>query len=160
MFFKEHFGTVLTSVLSLVMGLFMGIAVIIVNHLPFVWTQLFQLWAEIFMIVFVVSLFVPYNAWGDWLAGKVFDLKEGTVGFALVQGIIPSVILNTFNTFICVGQSIFYNPTIPQAARMGIWWHSCISTWWIFFVVSYIASYIAVWIGKFVATHYVKKSNY
>lgn len=159
MFFKEHFGTVLTSVLSLVMGLFMAIAVIIVNHLPFIWTQLFQLWAEIFMIVFVVSLFVPYNTWGDWLAG-LFHLKKGTVAYTLVQGIIPSVVLNTFNTFICVAQSIFYNPTIPQAARMGIWWHSCITTWWIFFLVSYVASFVAVWIGKQVAIHYVKKSNY
>lgn len=83
-----------------------------------------------------------------------------TVAYALVQGIIPSVVLNTFNTFICVGQSIFYNPAIPQAERMAIWWHSCVSIWLIFFIVSYFASYVAIWIGKFVANNYVKRSNY
>lgn len=158
MFFKDHFGTILTSVLSLVMGLIMAIAVALVNHLPFVWTTIFQLTGEIFLIVFVVSLFIPYNAWGNWLAG-LFHLKQGTVGFALVQGIIPSVVLNTFNTFICVGQSIFYNPQIPQAARMGAWWHACISTWWIFFLVSYVASFLAVWLGKKVAQHYVASNK-
>lgn len=155
MFFKNHFGTILTSVLSIVMGFIMAVAVTIVNHLPFVWTTIFQLTAEIFLIVFVVSMFIPYNAWGDWLAG-LFHLKKGTLAFALVQGIIPSVVLNTFNTFICVGQSIFYNPAIPQAVRIQTWWHSCVTTWWIFFIVSYIASYLAVLLGKKVAQHYVK----
>ena len=68
MFFKEHFGTVLTSVLAIVMGLVMAITVILINHMPFTWIQLFELWAEIFMIVFVVSLFIPYNDWGNHLA--------------------------------------------------------------------------------------------
>lgn len=153
MFFKSHFGTIVISVLSLFMGLVMALAVIIVNHLPMVWTQIFQLWAEIFWIVFVVSLFIPYNAWGDGLA-KLFHLKEGSTAFALVQAIIPSVILNSFNTFICVGQSIFYNHEIPQVARMSIWWNSSISTWWIFFLVSYVASFIAVWLGKTIAKCY------
>ncbi|CCI82357.1 hypothetical protein [Lactobacillus hominis] len=115
------------------------------------WTVIFKLWAEIFMIVFVISLFVPYNDWGNWLA-KLFHLKEGTVSFNLVQALIPSAVLNTFNTLICSGQSIFYNPAIPQAARMQTWINGCVHDWLIFFVVSYFASFIAVWAGTRVAT--------
>ncbi|WP_297815060.1 hypothetical protein [uncultured Lactobacillus sp.] len=151
MFLKSHFGTIITTVLSLIMGLVMAIAVALVDNLGMNWTVIFKLWAEIFMIVFMVSLFVPYNDWGNWLANAV-GLKEGTVGFNLVQAIIPSAILNTFNTLICSGQSIFYNSAIPQAARMQTWINGCLHDWLIFFIVSYFASFIAVWAGTRVAT--------
>lgn len=155
MFYKSHFGTILTTVLSIFMGLVMAITVMIINSLPFNWVNLFELTAEITLIVFVVSLFVPYNAWGDWFAG-LFHLKEGTVAFKLVQGIIPSVILNSFNTFICTGASIFYNEAIPKAARMNAYISGCEKAWIPCFVVSYIASFVAVWLGSKVAEHYVK----
>lgn len=151
MFFKSHFGTIITAVLALVMGLIMSISVAIIDKLGLTWTVLFKLWAEIFFIVFVASLFIPYNSWGDWFAG-LFGLKKGTIAFKLVQGIIPSAILNTFNTCICSGQSIFYNPAIPQAARMQIWINGCLHDWIICFIISYIASFIAVWIGTKTAT--------
>ncbi|EOD03176.1 hypothetical protein IV58_GL000096 [Lactobacillus delbrueckii subsp. jakobsenii ZN7a-9 = DSM 26046] len=99
MFYKSHFGTILTSVLSMFMGLVMAIFIIFLSHLPFNWVNLFELTAEINLIVFFFSLFIPYNAWGDWFAG-LFNLQEGTVAFKLVQGIIPSAVLNTLNTFI------------------------------------------------------------
>lgn len=69
MFYKSHFGTILTSVLSMFMGLVMAIFIIFLNHLPFNWVNLFELTAEINLIVFFFSLFIPYNAWGDWFAG-------------------------------------------------------------------------------------------
>lgn len=106
MFYKSHFGTILTTVLSLFMGLVMAIFIIFLNHLPFTWVNFFELTAEINLIVFVASLFIPYNAWGTSFAG-LFHLKEGTVAYSLVEGIIPSVVLNTLNTFICTGASIF-----------------------------------------------------
>ncbi|MFV4916360.1 hypothetical protein [Lactobacillus delbrueckii] len=114
MFYKSHFGTILTLVLSMFMGLVMAIFIIFLNHLPFNWVNLFELTVEINLIVFFFSLFIPYNAWGDWFAG-LFHLKEGTVAYSLVEGIIPSVVLNTLNTFICTGASIFYNEAIPKA---------------------------------------------
>ena len=136
MFFKSHFCTVLTSVLSIFMGLVMALCVIFLNHLPLTWVTIFELWAEIFWIVFIVSMFVPYNKWGDKFA-SLFHLKEGTVAFALVQGIIPSVVLNSFNTFICTAASIFYNPEIPQAARMNAYIHGSLTAWIPCFIVSY-----------------------
>lgn len=154
-FFKSHFGTILTSVLALFMGLVMALTVILINGLPMNWPTIFELWGEIFFIVFVCSLFIPYNAWGDWLAG-LFHLQEGTLGFKLVQGIIPSVVLNTANTLICTGASIFYNPAIPQAARMSAFVAGCEKAWLPCFIVSYIASYVAVWLGETVAKRYVK----
>lgn len=151
MFLKSHFGTIITTVLSLFMGLVMAISVAIVDHLGLTWTVIFKLWAEIFFIIFVVSLFIPYNSWGDWFA-NLFGLKSGSLAFNLVQGIIPSAILNTFNTFICSGQSIFYNPQIPQAARMQTWLHGCFHDWLTFFIISYLASFVAVWLGTKTAT--------
>lgn len=153
MFYKSHFGTILTTVLSLVMGFIMAVFICILNHLPMHWVNLFQLTAEINLIVFVCSLFIPYNAWGDWFAG-LFHLKKGSVPFKLVQGIIPSVVLNTFSTFICTGASIFFNPSIPQAARMSAYIHGSLVAWIPCFIVSYIASFLAVWLGSKVATKY------
>lgn len=155
MFYKSHFGTILTSVLSMFMGLVMAIFIIFLNHLPFNWVNLFELTAEINLIVFFFSLFIPYNVWGDWFAG-LFHLQEGTVAFKLVQGIIPSAALNTLNTFICTGASIFYNESIPKAARMTAYLNGCKEAWIPCFIVSYIASFAAVWLGKKVAEKYVK----
>lgn len=155
MFYKSHFGTILTSILSMFMGLVMAIFIIFLNHLPFNWVNLFELTAEINLIVFFFSLFIPYNAWGDWFAG-LFHLQEGTVAFKLVQGIIPSAVLNTLNTFICTGTSIFYNESIPKPARMTAYLNGCKEAWIPCFIVSYIASFVAVWLGKKVAEKYVK----
>lgn len=155
MFYKSHFGTILTTVLSLFMGLVMAIFIIFLNHLLFTWVNLFELTAEINLIVFVASLFIPYNAWGAWFAG-LFHLKEGTVAYSLVEGIIPSVVLNTLNTFICTGASIFYNEAIPKAARMTAYLNGCKEAWIPCFIVSYIASFAAVALGKKVAQKYVK----
>lgn len=107
------------------------------------------------MIVFVFSLFIPYNAWGDWFAG-LFHLKEGSLAFKLVQGIIPSVVLNSSNTFICTAASIFYNEAIPKAARMSAYLDGCKKAWLPCFVVSYIASFAAVWLGSKVVEKYAK----
>ena len=83
-------------------------------------------------------------------------MKEGAVAFKLVQGIIPSAVLNTLNTFICTGASIFYNESIPKAARMTAYLNGCKEAWIPCFIVSYIASFAAVWLGKKVAEKYVK----
>lgn len=155
MFYKSHFGTILTTVLSMFMGVVMACFIIFLNHLPFNWVNLFELTAEISLTVFVFSLFIPYNAWGDWFAG-LFHLKEGSLAFKLVQGIIPSVVLNSANTFICTAASIFYNEAIPKAARMSAYLDGCKKAWLPCFVVSYIASFAAVWLGSKVAEKYVK----
>lgn len=155
MFYKSHFGTILTTVLSMFMGVVMACFIIFLNHLPFNWVNLFELTAEISLIVFVFSLFIPYNAWGDWFAG-LFHLKEGSLAFKLVQGIIPSVVLNSANTFICTAASVFYNEAIPKAARMSAYLDGCKKAWFPCFVVSYIASFAAVWLGSKVAEKYAK----
>ncbi|MFK3587099.1 hypothetical protein OCH80_01610 [Lactobacillus sp. 23-2] len=155
MFYKSHFGTILTTVLSMFMGVVMACFIIFLNHLPFNWVNLFELTAEISLIVFVCSLFIPYNAWGDWFAG-LFHLKEGSLAFKLVQGIIPSVVLNSANTFICTAASIFYNEAIPKAARVSVYLDGCKKAWFPCFVVSYIASFAAVWLGSKVAEKYAK----
>lgn len=90
MFYKSHFGTILTTVLSMFMGVVMACFIIFLNHLPFNWVNLFELTAEISLIVFVFSLFIPYNAWGDWFAG-LFHLKEGSLA-PMLCGLLHRII--------------------------------------------------------------------
>ena len=101
-------------------------------------------------VVLTVSIFVPYVKWG-YASAAALHLKEGTIGFKLVAGIIPSLILNTFNTVIVSGASIMYSETIPAAAQTGIWIEAIIHDWPICLVVSYIAAFAAEAIGKKVA---------
>ncbi len=133
----------------------MAIFIIILNKLQFNWVNLFELTAEVNLIVFIVSMFVPYNAWGNWFAG-LFHFRKGTIAFKLVQGIIPSIFLNSFNTFICTGTSIFYNAEISKSVRMSVYISSCEKAWIPCFIVSYIASFAAVWLGSRVAKRYVE----
>ncbi|BDR59890.1 hypothetical protein [Lactobacillus xylocopicola] len=154
MFYKSHFGTVLTSVLALFMGLVMAMFIIVLNALPFNWVNLFELTAEINLIVFVVSLFVPYNAWGDWFA-NLFPVQTDSPLFKLLQALIPSIVLNSCNTLICTGTSIFYHDAIPKAARMTVYLQSCAKAWLPCFIVSYFASFIGVWLGKTIAQKFV-----
>ncbi|WP_271026230.1 hypothetical protein [Lactobacillus delbrueckii] len=37
--------------------------------------------------------------------------------------------MNTLNTFICTGASIFYNESIPKAARMTAYLNGCKEAW-------------------------------
>lgn len=148
--FKDHFGTVLTNVLAIVMGIVMAVAVIIIDHQAFNISNVFKIWAMVTFVVLTVSIFVPYVKWGNASAAAL-HLKEGTIGFKLVAGIIPSLILNTFNTVIVSDASIMYSETIPAAAQTGIWIEAIIHDWPICLVVSYIAAFAAEAIGKKVA---------
>ncbi|MDD6386443.1 hypothetical protein [Lactobacillus equicursoris] len=58
--------------------------------------------------------------------------------------------------FICTAASIFYNEAIPKAARMSAYLDGCKKAWIPCFVVSYIASFAAVWLGSKVAEKYAK----
>ena len=105
--------------------------------------------------IILVSLFVPYKAWGERLA-KLCGCREGTAPFKLISGIVPSLVLNTFITVLVSAANILYNPAIPAEHQMGEWISGMIHDWPITLVISYLASFVAEFAGMKVAERCVK----
>lgn len=155
MMFKSHYGETVTVVLSLVMGLIMAVAVIIVDHLPFHFGNLFSIWAMIVLVILIVSILIPYKAWSEKLTGLVCRNRDGII-WKLVENILPSLILNTCNTVIVSAANILFNDAIPAELRMGEWTQGIIHDWPITFVISYLAAFVAEAAGKWVADRYAR----
>ena len=155
MMFKSHYGETVTVVLSLVMGLIMAVAVIIVDHLPFHFGNLFSIWAMIVLVILIVSILIPYKAWSEKLTGLVCRNRDGII-WKLVENILPSLILNTCNTVIVSAANILFNDAIPVELRMGEWTQGIIHDWPITFVISYLAAFVAEAAGKWVADRYAR----
>ena len=154
--FKTHYGETLLVVLSIVMGLLMAIAVIFIDHLAFNFSNLFKIWAMITLVILLVSIFLPYKKWSASFC-RLVGCKEGTLAWKLVDGIVPSLILNTFNTVIVAAANILYNEAIPASEQVGLWVHGMLHDWPITLVVSYVAAYISEYCGKLVADKYAKE---
>lgn len=151
--FKDHFGQILLTVLSIVMGLIMAVAVIIIDGLAFNFSTLFSNWSMITMVVLLASIFLPYKAWSERFCA-LFPIEKGTVAYKLVDGIVPSLVLNTLNTVIVAAANILYNESIPASAQVSVWISGVLHDWPITFVVSYFAAFIAEYFGKRVAQRY------
>lgn len=150
MFLKNHKGAVITIIIALVMGFIMAVAALFVDKLAFNYSNLFKIWAMISHSILLVSLFVPYKAWGEALAEKA-GCTDGTPAFKLVSGIVPSLVLNTFITVLVSAANILYNELIPHDAQMGEWIAGMLHDWPIMFVISYAASFFAGFVGEKVA---------
>lgn len=153
MMFKSHYGETITVVLSIVMGFIMAFAVIAVDHLQLNFSNVFQIWAMVTLVILLVSIVIPYKAWSARFTA-LFHLAEGSIAYRLVDNILPSLILNTFNTMIVSATSIFFNEAIPASEQAGVWLHGIIRDWPITFVISYFAAFAAEAAGKMVAKHF------
>lgn len=102
------------------------------------------------LVILLVSAVIPYKEWSARFSA-LYHLQEGSIAYRLVVNILPSVILNTFNTVIVSAASVFFNEAIPASEQVGVWLHGIISDWPITFVVSYFAAFAAEAIGKRVA---------
>lgn len=151
--FKNHFGETVTVVLAITMGLIMAFAVIVIDHLAINFSTVFQIWSMITLVILLVSIVIPYKTWSTRFTA-LFRLREGNVAYRMVDNILPSLILNTFNTVIVSATSIFFNEVIPASEQVGVWLHGIIHDWPITFVISYLAAFIAEAIGKCVAERY------
>lgn len=153
---KDHYGETLLLVLSLVMGLLMAIAVTLLDGVPFNLSNLFKIWAMITLVIILVSIFLPYKTWSAAFCRKL-GCKSGTLCWKLADGIVPSLILNTFNTFVVSAANIFYNEAIPPSEQFGHWIHGCLRDWPITLVISYFVSYVAEYCGKLAADKIAKE---
>jgi len=138
----KQFGRVVTVIMALIMGVVMAIAAIVVNRQPFSPPLLIRNILCSSLIALVLGLLIPLKPLGDRLA-SAFSLRERTLPFELVSNLVPSLVINTFNTVIISGINILPNANIPEPARMNVWISAIFSSIGIMFVVSYIASFIA-----------------
>ncbi len=149
-FFKNHFGLIVGIVLAVLMGLFMGIAILIINQAPINWVSLIDMWGDITLVVIFVLLILPINEWGNKFSAKL-GCKPGTLVNTLVANLLPTFIINTVLAAVIPALGIFYNEAIPPEARMGEWTGVFFGGWLLTFVISYFLSLLAAKIGEIVA---------
>ena len=151
--FESHFGETVTVVLAIVMGFIMAFAVIIIDHLNLNFSTVFQIWSMVTLVILLVSTVIPYKAWSEQFTA-LFHLKDGNIVYRMVENILPSLILNTFNTVVVSAANVLFNEAIPASEQMGIWLHRIVHDWPLTFVVSYLAAFLAEAVGKYVANRY------
>jgi membrane protease YdiL (CAAX protease family) len=154
---KDHHTETTVLVLALVMGLLMAVAVMLLDGVPFNISNVFKIWAMITLVILLASIFIPYKSWSAKFC-ETIGLKQGSLGWKLADGIIPSLILNTCNTLIVSGANVFYNEAIPTSEQLSHWMQGCIRDWPITFGISYFVAFLAEACGKRVADSFAEKS--
>lgn len=152
MFLKNHFGAIVTVILSIIMGAAMSLAAVVWDHMAFNFSNVYKVWSMITLTVLMASLVFPYKMWGDRF-GRLLSLKEGTVIYKAVTALVPTLILNTCNTLLVVGANVFYNPEIPSELQRHAYAAGVLHDWPFMLVVSYFISFLAEAAG----TAYAKK---
>ncbi|MDO4545126.1 MAG: hypothetical protein Q4C25_03125 [Bacillota bacterium] len=142
MFFKNHFGMVVTMIIALILSLCMATTAICIGGLPLNICMIARSWGTCFLVIMLVSIIIPSKIWGDKLAMKC-KLKPNTLKFGLVSNIIPTFVYNTAATFALPAVNIFYNDAIPEAAQLPAYLSSVKHDYLIMFVLSYFVSLIA-----------------
>jgi hypothetical protein len=155
---KDHHTETTVLVLAIVMGFLMAAAVMLLDGIPFNASNLFKIWAMITLVILLVSIFVPYKVWSAKFC-RLIGCKPGTLAWKLADGIVPSLILNTFNTFVVSAANIFYNDAIPASEQFSHWIHGCLRDWPITFVISYFVAFVAEACGKLVADRVAKREE-
>ena len=153
--FKSYYKETVIVSLAIAMGLFMSLASILVDHLPFNYSTVFSNWAMITLVIMLVSIFVPYKEWSGNLT-RLICKDEKSISFKLIDNILPSLVLNTCNTVFVSAANILYNEAIPAELQLTHWVQGIIHDWPIMFVVSYLAAFGAEAVGKHVADKYAR----
>jgi len=148
--YKSHFGMIVNAMLAFLMGFFMGVTILIVEHTPVNWVSLATIWGKITLIVTIVLMIMPVGEWGDKFAA-LCKCKPGSVVFTLVSNLVPTFIINTVLAAVVPALGIFYNEAIPAEARMDSWKAAFFGGWLLTFVVSYFFGLLSAKIGVAVA---------
>lgn len=80
MMFKNHFGETVTVVLAIVMGFVMAFAVIVIDHLNLNFSNVFQAWSMVTLVILLVSAVIPYKEWSARFTA-LFHLPEGCIAY-------------------------------------------------------------------------------
>lgn len=144
-FFRNHFGMIISTIIALILSLCMAsIATVRAANpeMPVTIEWIIRNWGTAFLVIMLVSMFIPSKMWGDHLAGRL-GLKQGTLPFGLVSNLVPTLFYNTFATLVLVGVNVGFSAPY--------YWAAVGSDYLLMFVVSYVLSLIAERIGMLVA---------
>lgn len=141
LFFKNHFGMVVSTVMVAVLSVCMASIAMPIFGIPVTPVSWYQNVSVSFMTLFLASVFLPVKIWGDKMASAM-KLKRKTYAFGIAANLIPSLIFNTIATMALPAVNIFYNADIPMEAQFGIWLHAVISGWPIMFGISFVLAII------------------
>jgi hypothetical protein len=135
-FFKNHFGMVISMIIALILSICMATTAIFWNHLPFSIELLSRNWGTAFLVIILTTVIIPGKMWGDMFAGAV-KLKPRTFPFGLVSNLIPTFFYNTFATLVLAGVNI------PGGFAAPFYWQAVLHDWVAMYIVSYVLSLIA-----------------
>jgi hypothetical protein len=133
-FFKNHFGMVMSLIIALILSICMATTAIVWDHLPFSIELLLRNWGTAFLTIAIISIILPVKRWGDLFAG-VLKLKPRTLPFGLLSNLIPTFFYNTGATLVLVGVNVTF--TAP------FYWQVVLHDYLMMYLVSYVLSLIA-----------------
>jgi hypothetical protein len=133
-FFKNHFGMVISMIIALILSLCMALTAIFWDHLPFSIELLVRNWGTAFLTIIAITILIPGKMWGDKFAGMV-RLRQGTLVFGMVSNLIPTFFYNTGATLVLVGVNITF--------AAPFYWQAVLHDYFVMYAVSYVLSLIA-----------------
>lgn len=141
MYFKNHFGMVVSTVVALFLTFWMAIIAMFLFGLDKNLTTWYRTWSVVFLTIMLCTFIFPSKLWGDKFALKC-GLRANTLPFGLVSNIVPTLIYNTAAQIALPAVNIFHNPNIPEAAQWAVWWEAATSSWPTMFLISYVVAMI------------------
>jgi hypothetical protein len=147
-FFKNHFGMVISVLIALILSVCMSSTAIIWNHLEFNIDLLVRNWGTAFLTIIITSIIFQGKMWGDMFAGFI-KLKPMTFPFGLVSNLIPTFFYNTAATLVLAGVNLdFRFPAGDIRHIFGgfaapFYWQAVLHDYFMLYLVSYILSLIA-----------------
>ncbi|MDR1320662.1 MAG: hypothetical protein LBK56_04455 [Gracilibacteraceae bacterium] len=131
LFFKNHFGMVVSLIIALVLALCCATTALIYEHLDLSVESIIRSWGTAFLSIMLTTIILPVKIWGDLLAGAL-KLKPRSLPFGLVSNIVPTLIYNTVAALVLVGVNVGFDAPF--------YWNAVAHSYIITFVVAYVIS--------------------
>lgn len=145
-FFRNHFGMVVSIIIALILSLCMSATATVKTALmagtAVQAETLVRNWGTAFLVIMLISVFLPVKMWGDQFAAAV-KLRHNTLPFGLVSNLIPTLFYNTGATLVLVGVNVGFSAPYYWAAVAG--------DYLLMFEISYVLSLVAEWLGMVIA---------
>ncbi|MGN0747385.1 MAG: hypothetical protein ACI4ML_11965 [Aristaeellaceae bacterium] len=145
-FFRNHFGMVVSIIIALILSLCMSATATVKTALmagaAVQVETLVRNWGTAFLVIMLISVFLPVKMWGDQFAAAV-KLRQNTLPFGLVSNLIPTLFYNTGATLVLVGVNVGFSAPYYWAAVAG--------DYLLMFAISYVLSLVAERLGMVIA---------
>ena len=141
---------IVNATLAFLMGFFMGVSILLIEHTPINWVSLVTIWAKITLVVTTILMVLPVGSWGSRFA-ELCRCKKGSIAYTLVENLVPTFIINTVLAAVVPALGIFYNDAIPADQRMSQWKAAFLGGWLLTFIISYFFGLFSAKLGGKIA---------